>query len=518
MTPSKAKSPERIYSRYRIGLACLLLLLFATQGYEGIVGEVHPVYFFYCLLAYLATLFLFLRLPSPLRSPKPQFKALSLTFDAAVLLLLIYFSGSVSHSLTALLFVTVAAASIILPSRYALFIAALTALGLMFNEFYAAFTLATPALIIPTKAALIGLALFAVAIVMRTLTVQLEKSEQLAAEQNRAISRLQKLNENIVARMLTGTVVFNQALEIQLANTAARQLMQEQLPTGSKTPRAIANSYIEWLANSSQHPKPIPAAGPRVELEIKFTALEPNTIVAFIENRAQILQQAQALKLASLGHLSASIAHEIRNPLSAISHATELLNESNQDETQRPLLNIIERHTLRINRIVSDVVSISQGEPPNMTSIELGAFVNNAMREWGEENKAIERITVAPAAAPLPVHFDPSQLNQVLSNLVDNALRYSTGTVHISLGHTQHNAPCLTVSDSGLGIPAEQQHRLFEPFFTLAKDGTGLGLFLSREICQSNQAHLHYQDAKPGASFVITFSTPTEKAIYYDYS
>lgn len=516
--PTKTKSPERIYSHYRIGLACLLLLLFTTQGDEGIVGEVHPVYFFYYLLTYLATLLLFLRLPSPLRSPKAQYKALSLTFDAVTLLLLIYFSGSVTHSLTALLFVTVAAASIILPGRHALFIAALSALGLMFNEFYSAFSSATPTLMIPTKAALIGLALFAVAIAMRTLVVQLEKSEQLTAQQDRAISRLQKLNENIVARMLTGTIVFNQSLEIQLANNAARQLMQETLPVGSKTPRAIANSYVEWLANSSQHPKPIPAVGSRAELEVKFTAFEPNTIVAFIEDRVQILQQAQALKLASLGHLSASIAHEVRNPLSAISYAAELLSESSENESQRPLLNIIERHTQRINRIVSDVISISQGKQPSMASIDLGGFVNAAMHQWAEENKAVERISLTAATAPLYVYFDPSQLAQVLSNLTDNALRYSTGEVRITLGYTLQNAPCLTVSDDGPGIPAAQQHRLFEPFFTLAKDGTGLGLFLSREICQANQAHLHYQDTGAGASFVITFSIPTDKAIYYEYS
>lgn len=378
-TPSKTKSPERIYSRYRLGLSCLLLILFLTQGSEGIVGETQPVYFFYTLVAYLTTLVVFLRLPSPLRSPKPQYKALSLTFDLTILLLLIYFSGEVIHSLTALLFVTVAAAGIILPGRYALFTAAFAALGLMFNEFYYAFNATIPALIIPTKAALVGLALFAVAIVMRTLAVRLEKSERLAEQQNLAITRLQRLNEQIVARMLTGIVVFNQHLEIQLVNDAARQLMQEKLPLGSKTPRTIANSYVEWRANSSEHPKPIPTQGSRAELEIKFTALGPTIIVAFIEDRAKILQQAQALKLASLGHLSATIAHEIRNPLSAISHASELLNETVNHTDAHPLLNIINRHTQRINRIISDVIAISQGEPPNMVSVELRAFLNTLL-------------------------------------------------------------------------------------------------------------------------------------------
>src|SRR5699024_2372246 len=132
-------------------------------------------------------------------------------------------------------------------------------------------------------------------------------------------------------------------------------------------------------------------------------------------------------------HLSASIAHEVRNPLSAISYAAELRSESSENESQRPLLNIIERHTQRINRIVSDVISISQGKQPSMASIDLGGFVNAAMHQWAEENKAVERISLTAATAPLYVYFDPSQLAQVLSNLTDNALRYSTGEVRITL-------------------------------------------------------------------------------------
>src|SRR5699024_11350302 len=118
---------------------------------------------------------------------------------------------------------------------------------------------------------------------------------------------------------------------------------------------------------------------------------------------------------------------------------------------------LIERHTQRINRIVSDVISISQGKQPSMASTDLGGFVNAAMHQWAEENKAVERISLTAATAPLYVYFDPSQLAQVFSNLTDNALRYSTGEVRITLGYTLQNDPCITISDDG---PRSEERRV----------------------------------------------------------
>jgi len=514
----KIKSPEYIYVTYRLGLAFLLLILFFFQPNHTTVGESHPELFLTTLLIYLAVLLVFLRLPSPLRSAKPQYKTLSLSFDVSILLLLIYYSGSITHSLTALLFVTVATAGILLPNRFALFIAAFATLGLMFNEFYYELSINEPVLLIPTKAALISIALFSVAVSTRALAARLERSERLAAEQDQAIRRLQKLNEQIVTRMMTGIIVFGRDLEIKLVNQAAQDLLQRKLIPNRRAPDIIIGSYIEWRANSSQHPAPIPAEGSRTELEVKFAALEPNTTVAFISDRALILQQAQALKLASLGQLSATIAHEIRNPLSAISHASELLNETASSDSTTPLLNIIHRHVKRIDRIVTDVLSISQGEKPNRTSIELGPYLELLLEHWQEENKDTSRITITAPLEPVYAFFDQQQLGQVINNLVDNALRYSNGPITIRFGYDENNHSWLAIDDMGAPIPTALQHRLFEPFFTSAADGTGLGLFLSRELCQSNQAHLHYQEKQMGNSFVIAFSPPTAKAIYHDYA
>src|SRR5699024_9596224 len=217
---------------------------------------------------------------------------------------------SITHSLTALLFVTIVTACVLLPNRFALSIAAFDPFGLMFNEFYYEFSINEPVLLIPTKAALISIALFSDAVSTRALAARLERSERLAAEQDQAIRRLQKLNEQIVTRMMTGIIVFGRDLEIKLVNQAAQDLLQRKLIPNRRAPVIIIGSYIEWRANRSEERAPIPAEGSRTELEVKFAALETNTTVDLISDRALILKQAHAPQLASLGLLSAPIARD----------------------------------------------------------------------------------------------------------------------------------------------------------------------------------------------------------------
>lgn len=502
-------SPATVYTLYRIGLALFLLSLFFFTKSSGL-GEGSPSLFVYTLGAHLVLLIPTLWLPSPLKSSDPRYQTLPFVMDLVVLTLVIHSSGSISSSLTALVFVTVATASMLLLARYALLVAALAALALMFEQFYYGLSDGNIGPALPTAAGLLGIALFGVALAMRNLVTRLERSEVLTHKQDIAIRRLEKLNEQVVARMLTGIVVFDKSLNIQLANQSANDFTQSKLHTDGQIPNTLKHAFDEWQTNTSRHPSPIPATSSRPELEIRFAPLDPITTVAFIENRSHLIQQAQALKLASLGQLTATIAHEIRNPLSAISHAAQLLEEGDIGPQDKPMIGIIHRHVERLNRIVSDIMSVSRGHAPNPEKIRFAAFLKQLIQRWHEQGLDTQRIEHHIVSPDFAVTFDPHHLGQVMDNLVTNALKYSHSPVTITANYHTNGIPQVTVCDEGEGVPVEQQHRLFEPFFTLAKDGTGLGLFLSREHCQGNQAHLTYQDNQPGACFVITFAHPNK--------
>ncbi len=241
-------------------------------------------------------------------------------------------------------------------------------------------------------------------------------------------------------------------------------------------------------------------------------------ILVFIEDMSKITQQAQQMKLASLGRLTAGIAHEIRNPLGAISHAAQLMEESpHLDKGDLQMLDIIRRHSRRVNGIVENVLDLSRRRTANADLIDvsdwLKEFKSDYLQTQEESADSIIDLSLAPNVPP--ARFDKSQIEQVLVNLCDNGLRYSqqqTGQrrIEIRAGATVDGERAyLDVRDSGPGISQEHQGSVFEPFFTTDKSGTGLGLYLARELCEANQAHLSLvDDNQPGCCFRITFAHP----------
>ncbi|MNZ68984.1 Sensor protein ZraS [compost metagenome] len=236
----------------------------------------------------------------------------------------------------------------------------------------------------------------------------------------------------------------------------------------------------------------------------------------FLEDISQIAQQAQQLKLASLGRLTAGIAHEIRNPLGAISHAAQLLQESEVlDGHDRRLTQIIQDQSRRMNLVIENVLQLSRRRQANPQLIDLKYWLYRFAGELRENLRDTERLHLQAGQGSIQTRMDPNQLTQVLTNLVQNGLRYSTqqhgtGQVWLNLFRdSETELPVLEVLDDGPGISPEQQARLFEPFFTTETKGTGLGLYISRELCESNQARIDYKMRNEGGScFRITFAHP----------
>jgi two-component system sensor histidine kinase PilS (NtrC family) len=231
-------------------------------------------------------------------------------------------------------------------------------------------------------------------------------------------------------------------------------------------------------------------------------------VVIFIEDLTRIQSQAQQMKLASLGRLTANIAHEIRNPLSAINHATELLQEEGEiPDSSGRLLEIIHDNVQRLDRMVQDVLKLNRRDRAVRETFSLGDFLRNFTSQFCQIEKVSGDIIALEFATEPAVMFDRSHLNQIMWNLCRNALRYcqrKPGSVRITVGPgTPVNTIELSVIDDGPGIAEALRAHLFEPFFTTASSGTGLGLYIAREVCEANGATLSYVERSAGAQFTM---------------
>jgi len=232
-------------------------------------------------------------------------------------------------------------------------------------------------------------------------------------------------------------------------------------------------------------------------------------VVVFLEDLSRIQAEAQQMKLAAMGRLTANIAHEIRNPLSAINHAAELLlEEPDLQETQRRLLTIVHDNTQRLDRMVQDVLKLNRRDRAHRETFRLGDFLRTFVAQFCQIEKVPEDVIVLNIQRDGSVSFDRSHLNQVMWNLCRNALRYSQRKqssirIQVRPGATGNGVE-LIVADDGPGVPEAIRPHLFEPFFTTAASGTGLGLYIAREICDANSASLDYLERDgPGAQFAV---------------
>jgi two-component system sensor histidine kinase PilS (NtrC family) len=236
--------------------------------------------------------------------------------------------------------------------------------------------------------------------------------------------------------------------------------------------------------------------------------------LVFLDDYTAVTQQAQSLKLTSLGRLTASIAHEIRNPLGAVSHAAQLLSESEQlAANDQELAEIIQHHAKRMNSVIENVLQISRRQPPNPQRLALKGWLQNFLDQYRQTHREQIEIELKLPEEWLEVTFDPSHLERVLGNLLDNALRHSAnsdggGRVGIHVEKDPEAQRCVVdVIDSGPGVADSERAKLFEPFYTTVDKGTGLGLYLSKELCEINNATLTYRPTAAGDScFRLTVS------------
>lgn len=511
-----------LYLFYRVALGVALLLVYFAVA-RGPLGTHLPGVFTVAVHLYLGlaivSLIFFLRGSG--NTEKQSHVAMFL--DIVLITVMMHASGGVQSGIGMLIAVSIALGSLDLVGRTSLLFAALGSLAVLTERIYSQIT-APYSDTAYTQAGLLGISFFALALLAHRLGSRAAASEELASQRGSDLANLAQLNDFVIQQMRAGILVIDEEETIQMMNEAAWVLLgmpvaMRHHPLEESSP-PLARQYRRWLEDpSANRPDFRPTSGGR-DLRASFTPLgdaeNPGTLVV-LEDTARLTAEAQQLKLASLGRLTAGIAHEIRNPLGAISHASQLLEESPElPTTDRRMIQIIQQNARRVNEVVESILKLSRQDNPHPKPLVLGPWLDERIEEIRQTHRlAPAQLQESIEPAETTVYADPGQLRQIIDVLCDNAVRHfdrDPGQLNIRLvgGITRESGgPFLELRDNGPGIPRQDQASLFEPFFTTRNEGTGLGLYIARQLCEANHVRLEYLSQPTGGScFRLSFPNP----------
>ncbi|GHD37772.1 sensor protein PilS [Halioglobus pacificus] len=507
----------RVYVGYRSLLSVVLLVMLISPNTRQLVGMLNPQLYLGVAVVYLATsIALMGALATQWHNNLSLLFAIFLV-DIAAITLLSDASGGMVSGLPVLLIITVAASAVLIPKRtIATLIAALSVLAILADtvRLISTGTLGISALF---PAGLLGVLLFGVSLMVQIIAVRLGRVEELARNRAADLYNLQRLNEQIVQHMQTGILLVGSDSKVRVMNKSATNLLAPQRPLTVEQGRQLAEyssdlayQFEHWRDTGLHRAKPFKITDDTPPVIAHFRQLQPSAsgeALVFVEDYTPVTQYAQSLKLTSLGRLTASIAHEIRNPLGAISHAAQLLDESPElADADRRMVNIVMENSVRVNQIVENVMQISRREAPKPEYIQLGEWLQGFVGDYLDTLNRPAEVTLICDYQDLLVEFDPENLRRVLGNLLDNALRHSqlatdkeSARIEVNMDFATHQC-CIDVIDQGAGVSAADQGRLFEPFFTTVQEGSGMGLYLCKELCEINNAALSYRTTEEGES------------------
>jgi two-component system sensor histidine kinase PilS (NtrC family) len=501
------------FNLYRLLVAGIILAAHLLLGSRVIIGQANPPLFVAASLLYMlfggAMAF-------TIHKRWPRFElqlSMQVLADVLLIAVLMFASGGMASGLGLLLLITLAASSLVAEGRLAMFHAAVATLAVLLEQTLWSWKSDGSAEYFQTG--LLSASFFAVAGVAQYLARRLMASEELARQRGVDLANLDQVNQLVIEDMQDGVLVVDGEGRIRQVNAQAERILGP-LP-GARGVVTLAR-YAPQIARRLHEP------GEAIDLELSpLRAEKPRPFrarlvpvrgdrrlgtVIFLEDMSRAQAQAQQLKLAALGRLTANIAHEIRNPLSAIVHATQLLEEDlGRDATERRLLEIIRDNTFRLDRMVQDILQLNRKDRGNPQALPLASYLARFADEFCQVER-IPRETISVEAEPdLSLVFDRYHLHQVLWNLCRNAWRHGSqrpGSIRLVASRAMvPGVVQLDVIDDGPGVPPADQPHLFEPFFTTESTGTGLGLYIARQLAEANQATLDYIEVAPGGQFRI---------------
>ena len=509
---------------YRLTIPSVLIALALLASRPQTLGAASPALYLAALGAWFATGVVCIGLLKR-RWPTLQAQAfIHVAFDIIAVTALLITSGGASSGAGLLLIMPVAGVSLLLPPRIATTVGAVAALCVLGQQimlwFYGVSDSSDLA-----QAGLLGGVILIAALAVAPLAGRLRESEALVRQRDLDLANLAELSQYIVERLRESLVVVDEQDRIRLINESARQILgadaQANALLGEVSPRLL------YLLTMWRQSAPVTdtvggnllAVDGLREVRPHFAPLGKGhapPVLIFLEDLTALDDRIHQTRLAALGRLSASIAHEIRNPVGAISHAAQLLGEdANLSDPNRRMTDIIKANTERVSTIIGNVQQLARRETTRPERMPLGEWLTDFVQEFVNTGGHEKGQLAAEMPDPeLEVRVDPSHLRQILWNLCENAFRYSVKApddrVELRIGRLAgSNRPFLEVLDRGPGIDSTISDRIFEPFFTSRASGTGLGLFIARELAQCNRALLVYEPRTGGGSvFRIVFADP----------
>ncbi len=501
----------QLFLTYRIAVSALILVLHLFNLIPGI-PQFDSITFFQLAVGLLTINVVLLPVSLlKLLAFRPLVIAM-VTIDIVVLALMMRASIGIDSGLGMLMLPSIAGASLLLPGNLAPAFAALGTLAIFF-EIGHGFLIGRYSPSTLTLGGIQGALFFGVSILAAKTARRAKASEALARERGRNLADLSEINHYIVEQMDEGILVINEQARIQACNDAAKRILgKPDLVTGMSLSRAskeLTTAYDNWCeASQNQTTTYSPDNANGVDFELRFVQpINDTGTLVFLQNISERSRKMQELKLAALGRLTASIAHEIRNPLGAISHAGQLLSESHElNDADTRLVQIVSNNSERMNNLVENVLNLSRRKETHPESLHLQNWLEEIVSEFRERYELSEQqLSLSLSADQQPANADPAQLHQVIWNLLRNAQAHAIPEgeleIQISGGISEESQQTwLDVIDNGSGIETSIEDQLFEPFFTTGTSGTGLGLYLAKELCEGNGGSLEYLRPEQGGS------------------
>ncbi|MBI3045558.1 MAG: PAS domain-containing sensor histidine kinase [Betaproteobacteria bacterium] len=501
------------FNGYRLLVALLLLMSVEVWGANLWFGSRNVTLFVIAGIGYVVFSVACFVLINTRRRFNLQL-ALQVAADVGFVVVMIYASSGISSGLGLLLLTTLAGAGLISRGRLTLFFASIASIGVLLEHTYEVLRLdAAEAQFV--QAGLLSAAYFAIAWLAHALARYAVASESLAEQRGIDLANMEQVNQLVIRDMQDGVLVVDERGVIRQCNARAERLLgalardRDETALAEYAP-ALAAQFESWRMGADDSlgtpfgnnvsARFVPIGGSR-----KVGA------VVFLEDQSRIQAEARQLKLAALGRLTANIAHEVRNPLGAISHAAQLLQEEpGMGGTAARLITIINENSRRLDRMVNDVLRLNRGDLAHRERFRLSVFLDDFVEQFAQIEKIDPGVFRVERVADPEILFDRSHLNRVMWNLCRNALRHSRrgpASIRIRIAAERAGSTVrLDVVDDGPGVPPETRTHLFEPFFTTAAGGTGLGLYIAREVCEANSATLDYMETPSGAQFTVRCS------------
>ena len=535
----------------------IALILFGLLGIHNskYIWSIDPQVYRNICLTYLIGAIGFVMLQMKLKQHFLWQLSGQLTFDVAVISVLFFVSGGINSSVVILYLFPLASCAILAQLIWALFLASVVALYLMVVSSIQDFVSGSDVAV--SGAGLYGAVFLAMVYLVNRLANRLIRQEEIALQHEKNLRIQQQINKLVVADMGDGIIVVDCTGLVHASNPATQSMLGIVITPGQTRLTAmaslqpIADAFFAWSAHvpDIEHgwvdaiafaalPEDTVQSGAVMvkgvrhdvvtHLKLKFVKVgsesgaDEERFVIFLQDASEIENQAQQLKLASMGRLTASIAHEVRNPLSSISYAAGLLGESDLSPEQGTrLVKIVNDNVFRLNQLIEDILRLSRKAQINVEPFLLRPALQEILQEFQETRGVAPGVVQLSAPEEVMIRFDQLHLREVVVNLLTNAIRYASGkagSIQLFVLSDLEDQLELHVRDDGPGITAEVRAHLFEPFYTTSSRGTGLGLYMARELCLNNGALLDYEyrvsDLNHGAAarthgrFVITFVKP----------